>query len=310
MDSQFCQVHTPHPLGKDRDRFLYLINDIQNRKDDYATQLSHITLASMSSTQTAGDGSKHEILSSLLDHGATIQNDAADKELEELWQARLILEIATILDKEMEEVARSLVSLEESETDLFAKLKGKDEEGDDDENLYQDLMKIKSKLDKPRTESIQTRVRAWLRLIQGSEIPRCPVWTTCRQEATDSFFENFEKKNNRPPQMIAELALPTRTGGTNQHALEKLLTFRSEAKDQLQEVHQLLSTATTGLLADPDFSQFADRWNTLLEHHYPVKKFGRGILRFYLFTNNVTEYTGRAIDKSEQGATTLAIFDS
>ncbi|MFN2353747.1 MAG: hypothetical protein ABR512_04380, partial [Desulfopila sp.] len=73
MESHFCHdhikfhttFHTPHPLGEDRQRFLYLINDIQNRKDDYAAQLSHITLASMSEEKSKDDETEQQIVSSL-----------------------------------------------------------------------------------------------------------------------------------------------------------------------------------------------------------------------------------------------------
>ena len=34
MDKQLCQAHTPAPLGKNRERFLRLANDIAERQDD------------------------------------------------------------------------------------------------------------------------------------------------------------------------------------------------------------------------------------------------------------------------------------
>ena len=32
MDQQLCQAHTPVPLGKNRERFLHLVNDIKQRQ--------------------------------------------------------------------------------------------------------------------------------------------------------------------------------------------------------------------------------------------------------------------------------------
>ena len=49
IDSGLCQPHAPSPLGEDRSRFLRLISDIKERKDDYAAQLSALTVAAMSS---------------------------------------------------------------------------------------------------------------------------------------------------------------------------------------------------------------------------------------------------------------------
>jgi len=142
MDSRFCQVHTPHPLGEDRQRFLYLINDIQNRKDDYAAQLSNITLASMSDQKGTGDEAKYQIVSSLLGRHSADKKDRNEQQMDLLWQARLVLKIGEMLDQEEEEVARSLVHLDESEADLFERLKGENAEDDDIAELYSDLDRI------------------------------------------------------------------------------------------------------------------------------------------------------------------------
>jgi len=66
METGFCQVHTPSPLGADRDRFLHLLHDIRTKKDNYVEQLSYLSLTSLSAPATRGDQSKQTIISSLL----------------------------------------------------------------------------------------------------------------------------------------------------------------------------------------------------------------------------------------------------
>ncbi len=83
VDRGLCQVHTPRPLGEDRDRFIHLIRDIQERKDDYAAQLSALTIAGMSGHQSKSDKeSRTSILSTLL--GGDILNQSSKEEEERL----------------------------------------------------------------------------------------------------------------------------------------------------------------------------------------------------------------------------------
>ena len=146
----FCQVHTPSKLGVDRDRFLHLLHDIRNKKDAYVEQLSYLTLASLSAPASRGDNSKQAILSSLL-QGMEQDTDARDEqERLALWQARLVLKIAEILDQEEEELALQLAAIDDREIDLFRTLQGEIlESGEGDEVVedpFQELLELKQKL--------------------------------------------------------------------------------------------------------------------------------------------------------------------
>ncbi len=112
IKSGFCQVHTPCPLGENRNRFLHLVDDIRNRKDDYAAQLSSLVLAGKTGPSAVDEDSEGAILNFL----RTPINQQAklvqvEKE-EKLWQARLVLSIGEILDREEEEIARNLAVLD------------------------------------------------------------------------------------------------------------------------------------------------------------------------------------------------------
>jgi len=66
INSGLCQVDTPCPLGENLDRFLHLVADIRTRKDDYAAQLSSLTLAAMSSSHSSGEQSERAIINEFL----------------------------------------------------------------------------------------------------------------------------------------------------------------------------------------------------------------------------------------------------
>lgn len=311
MNNRFCKIHTPHPLADDRQRFLYLINDIQNRKDDYAAQLSHITLASMSQHQDTDELSKHQIVSSLLGKPLVEKSDGDNNRNAVLWQARLVLKIGEILDREEEELARSLAFLEESETDLFDRLKG---EGDDDQDipeLYEDLNSIKAKLDKPRTDSIDKRLRAWFRYVEGAELPRCPLWSTTSQEAADILFEHHEQEHDSSPQQIATLKLPAVLDPSENNLLTEIDHFHRIAQEQLPPIMSMIFGATGNIADESAFLDAVEKWQQQLDIAYPQEKYGRVTVSFHLFSAPLPRYSGlKTMETELEGAPNiLAIFN-
>jgi hypothetical protein len=300
ITKNFYRYHTPHPLGEDRQRFLYLINDIQNRKDDYAAQLSHLTLASMSEKQNTGESSKHQIVSSLLgrpQNGGKSENIGRD---DLLWQARLVLKIAEVLDREEEEVARSLAFLEESETDLFDKLKGEDDDDQDIADLYDDLKNVRAKLGRPRSESIKKRLKAWFRFIEDAELPDCSIWSTSRQETTDILFENHEKKHGEQPEHLASLELPAVIDHTGKNLLTEIEHFHRVAQEQLPFIIHIISDSKGNLEDDKSFIEARKQWQKQLDIAYPKEKAGRVTVSFHLFSSSLSNYSSIKTPKEKQ----------
>jgi len=310
MDSRFChdytKVHTPHPLGEDRQRFLYLINDIQNRKDDYAAQLSNLTLASMSAPVSSGEDSKNQILSSLLDPGQTLQQDMEQSRAETLWHARLVLAIAELLDREEDEVARAMDFLEESETDLFDRLKG---EMDDDEaeQIYNDPDTISARQGQPRPDSIAKRMRAWFRFVDGAPLPHCPIWATSRQEVVDILLENHEKIHGDEPQHMASIPLPGRTAGNQPASSETIAQFHELFQDQLGSLVTMLTGSATTIAQDKSFLEAVGDYTTALDSRYPKEHHGRTEVHFYRCRGPLSDYSGTR-PATPQGEALLAFF--
>ncbi len=305
MDKGFCQVHTPAPLGEDRERFLHLINDIKNRKDDYAAQLSALTVASMSTPGKQSDDSKGAIVSSLLGtSGIQQENKAQNAALEKLWQARLVLKIAEILDQEEEEIAHALTFLDDTELDLFNRLQGKDGDFPED-NPYEDLMQLRKRLNQPRRETIKNRFRSWKILQNLLTHPDCRMWTTTREEAADIVLEMYEKKTGEAALPLFKTFLPARTGMSTKESLEKITAFKEEAHGLLLEISENLEkvlqqeTVNGSIAFLPDEETWEEKWKTLLEIHFPESSYGRTPLSFHLLANRqpaslFTETTGKA----------------
>ncbi len=306
MDSKFCQGLTLHPLASDKERFLYLINDIKNRKDDYAAQLSHITLASLSEQKTSQHESSHQILSSLL--GRRDNNSDSEKR-NSLWQARLVLSIAEILDGEEEDVARELTLLEDSEADIFNILKG----GDDDTeitSLKDDLSRITAKLDRPRFESVQKRLRAWFRFVQDAALPPCPVWSTSREEVADLLFENHEKHFGRLPERIVDIPLPARFTAADGDIEKEIESFQQAGRQQLDTFYSAIQSSSALVFEQRDYQEAAAEWQKLLDGRYPATQMGRTSASFYRFEKPLPMFSGVKNAESTTGPLLLAVIPS
>ena len=291
----FCQVHTPSRLGADRDRFLHLIHDIRNKKDAYVEQLSYLTLASLSAPASRGDNSKQAILSSLL-HGMDQDADAADEQDRlALWQARLVLKIAEILDQEEEELALQLAAIDDHEIALFRSLQGEiRESGEDDvveDDPFLELLELKQKMNQPRPGMIKNRLRAWTRLYLSGPLPVKPwLWTTRRQEAADILLEQYEKESGQAPLSLLQIELPARISHENTDVIREVEQFRTEVQPDLQELAAILGKLVTtemSIVSDPvslvpQAQAWQEKWNSRLESSFPASQYGRTPLTIYL----------------------------
>ncbi len=305
MERGFCQVHTPAPLGPDRQRFLRLVRDIKERKDDYAAQLSSLTIASLSTPENSKEESRQSIISSLFG----VPPEEADKKEEErqarLWQARLVLAIAEILDHEDEEVVDALSTLDKSEVELFDRLLGRDEESDED-NPFTDLSRLQTTMVPSRGGLTKNRLKAWLCLLEeGRQLPSLWIWTTSRPEMADIIFEKYEATTGRKPTPILQLELPAATGVELQDHMNKIEAFREQAKPLLFEISENLNTLVRrgNIPHEPVRSENGDQvrqWNTLIEAHFPAELYSRIPFCFHLLSEfSLNRLANRSIQDSQ-----------
>jgi hypothetical protein len=292
-ESGFCQVHTPSRLGADRDRFLHLLHDIRNKKDAYVEQLSYLTLASLSAPVSRGDSSKQAILSSLLQ--GMEQGIAGDEqERLALWQARLVLKIAELLDQEEDELALQLATIDDQEIALFRRLQGEmRESGDEDgaeEDPFAELLALKQKMNQPRPGMIKNRLRAWSRLYLSGPMPSLPLWTTRRPEAADILLEQYERDSGQEPRVLLQLDLPAGISREDTDGIREVEQFRAEMGALLQEMAEALAKLVMSEIEDdvdpalllPQAESWQEAWSSRLDASFPAAHYGRTPLTIHL----------------------------
>lgn len=295
----YCQAHTPCPLGDNRDRFLHLIRDIKDRKDDYAAQLSSLTVASMSAKKASIDDSSQGIVASLLGgHGLETTPEADDDV--ELWQARLVLKIGEILDFEEEEVAMQMAMLDDEENGLFKTLQG--ELAEEDESLADELKQLKEKINRPSASTINKRLAAWSRLYNAGSIENNQIWLTHMPEVADTLLERYEEHHNQPACKIAELALPANIGWSKVDSIDVINSFRKDNGDLLDRLTRAISENNSHRLAS-----LQTEWNQAIEASFPESINGLAQLTFYNFTeSSIAELLGK--EKCDEAGKLLGVI--
>jgi len=311
----FCQAHTPCPLGDSRLRFLHLIGDIKDRKDDYAAQLSGLTMAAMSAPRQRGDDTTQEIISSLLGtQGIKDEQEKKDAVIHLLWQARLVLKIAEILDHEEEEIAEQLSLLDDRETALFRQLHGEElEDLEEDELPLRELLEIRDKINHPSASVIRNRFRAWKQLFVAGDLPEWPIWTTPMSEAADIILEQYEVLQGRPALQIGQFALPVSVGQDQQEAFERITSFRGSNADLLSRIAADLAAVVSVMQDEPETevrfpregAAVSSEWTQSMLKNFPAETFGRTTVIAYLLPG---QSFSSILGKKAAGATDRALL--
>jgi len=259
----------PAPLLDNRDRFVRLVHDLQHRRDDYAGQLSHLSLAGLgNSGQTE---TKTSIISTLLKQTG-IQNEEDEQRAMILWQARLLLKLGEIFDREQKDLQENLERISVREKGLLDELR-KDNE--------QPFSKITTASSEKTDSQLRLRLKAWSRLFGlGSHPITASVFITTSRDAFDLISEHYESVHEKHPQKILTLLLSG--GHENDTFAEQRTAFRDDASDLVAAVHRLLENPET--LNEEDQSALngpESRWTALLEHHYPAAENSRCTLSLY-----------------------------
>ncbi len=291
IKSGLCQVHTPCPLGENRKRFQHLVQDISTRTDDYAAQLSALTLATMSDSNDKSGLSEREIITAIktpAQHTAEIKKDT-EKE-EKLWQARLVLAIGEILDKEEEEIARNLAHLEDDEASLFQELHGEDNISDTEDSPFAEISQMKENLRVLHPGSVKNRGKAWKILFSKSNLQDSDILLTTIPESVELLFEEYEKISGNTALEIGKLPLPGFTGWEREKACNATLDFHTKYSTLITELEKDLSAAknnreltgqnTKNSCLSADLSK---SWESALEQEFPQEAHGRIAATIYLF---------------------------
>ncbi|MHB8808393.1 MAG: hypothetical protein ACYC9M_00065 [Desulfobulbaceae bacterium] len=272
----FCTVQVPAPLGEDRERFLRLVSDLRSRRDDYAAQLGHLTLAGISSASRKKTETKSSIVGSLL-AGYGIKNEGRDRRKMLLWQSRLLLKMAEMHGADQEELRRQVRRIREKEQGMLAGLR---DEAELPFGLPGSLADVGMD-----SATLRQQRKAWARLlVLGEAEPETRIFISSDRDSVDLLIEEFEKRTGTPPVHLGQIALPARYPDPDGFG-EKVRQFREEGAELLALLQERLNGQTV-LNSTGGFSgEEQDAWDALLERFFPAAQYGRASLLLYACLN-------------------------
>ncbi len=289
MEQGLCQGHTPVPLEKNRQRFLHLIRDIKERRDDYGAQLASLTMAAMSTPSSRDGEARHEIISSLLS-SHSLSTSLSDDEVE-LWQARLVLAIAEILEKDEDDLQQKLQMLDSQEMKMFRSLQGED---GNEENPFADLEQIKARLETRKPQAEKNRFNAWLRLMKHFQVPDGLFWLASSQDSADQIVNRFEQKTGGIVIPLLSLPFPAHISISSTYLVKQIKEFHQES----QQIREAISNELEKLARSADYdpgsadmllpgtTDWVESWNLMLEDHFPASNHGRSEVTIYILPDN------------------------
>ncbi len=290
MEQGLCQGHTPVPLEKNRDRFLHLIKDIQERKDDYSAQLASLTMAAMSTPASAKTGeSKHEIISSLLS-AHSLSTSSSTEEIE-LWQARLVLAIAEILEKDEDDLQQNLDMLDSQEMEMFRSLQG---DAGNEDDPFAELEQIKARMETRRPQAEKNRFRAWMRLISRYQLPEDLFWLASSQDSADQIINTFEKGTGSIVIPVLSLPVPAHINVSTGYLVKQIKDFHQDTEQIRLAIKNDLENLARVKDYDPGSAQtllpgttdWVENWDIVLEDHFPASNHGRSQVTIYILPDN------------------------
>jgi hypothetical protein len=260
----FC---CPAPLEDDRERFLRLVNDLQNRPDDYAGQLANLSLAGLG--RRGEQESKTTIINTLLKQNGIKEKNQEQRETV-LWQARLVLALGEIFDRDQAAIQKNLAQLAAKQQGLLDELR------EDDQQPFSFTKKIMAS--NTQTEKqLRLRLKAWSRLFAlGNKGMEASILVTSNPDAFDLLVEQYECDQRTTLKEFLTIPLPFKS---NISSIDRPALFRAAA-----DLHPRFDA----LFNDPDNvgdqnkSQLLNEWTTLLKTHFPTTDFGRCHLSLYI----------------------------
>lgn len=281
------QPHVPAPLGDDREQFLRLIGDINERKEHLVAQLSKMTVDSNLAPSGAKPlDLKQSIVASLLQEYCMKSANTGNSL--QLWQARLVLVIAEILDSNEEALREQLFFFNEDEVAMFRSLQGEDDSNEED--IFSELETIKARLEQSRLGGITKRFNAWLRLLQNQPIPPIKVWLALTRTSGDQIFNRYESTCKTHAVPLLKLALPAQIAASGKYVFEEIEKFHKATmhihRGLVTDFERAVRTVPyVGKLQEsllPYDTDWAEQWEVALDDFFPASSYGRNDITFYL----------------------------
>ena len=324
-----CTGYAPAPLGSDQDRFNHLIRELQSYRSEDLTRLFSFAKAEITSGQIRDqDESSAGTLFTAL-HKPT-DSSSSESLRERLWQARLVLKLAEMLDEKEAEISNGLAAVTSIEQKLYGSLQGTDEPDPDelasiagDDTTAPENSFAQQPNDQPLSQAdllIPLRVKAWaeLFLVDRLKKPACFL-ATAQKDAAALLIDGCENVFHKQPEKLLSLLLPVAPLlGTDDKAAEEFLYRRremqTEENDCLAAIDNfLLETAglngpgpgTINIPAAPD--RKVQAWNAAVLKTFLGATESSKTLTFYCFPAiSIEQLFQRLFHLADPGTTSKA----
>jgi len=300
-----CTGYAPAPLGNDRDRFNHLVRELQSYRSEDITRLFSFAKAEITSGQIRDqDESSAGTLFTAL-HKPT-DSSSSESLRERLWQARLVLKLAEMLEENEAEIKNGLAAVTSIEQKLYGSLQGTGEPDPDElASIAGDDTAApgNSFAQQPNDQSlsqadllIPLRVKAWAELLMVDRLrkPTCFL-ATAQKDAAALLIDGCENVFHKQPVKLLSLLLPVAPPlGADDKAAEEFFNRRrimqTEVNGSLAAIDDfLLETAGLngigpGIINLPaDLDKEIHSWNAAVLNTFPGATENSKMLDFYCF---------------------------
>ena len=295
--------YAPAPLGDDLARFSRLLREMETSGPDEFSRL----FSTAKTTGAAGQVRDQDEVSAGTVYTA-LHKDAGEKAAirhkERLWQARLILKLAEMLNSREAEVRQGLAQVSRVEQKLFATLAGP---GQDDADIPAVLDALHThfqpKADitpaaatSPGTSGlfIPQRVKAWSELyLADSSDPLPLILAAANPESGGLLLDGYENTWRRKPKKLFTLAIPALHPAAAEETLDAYLSsrasFRRAVRDNLEYLAGFLRKTAAGgatpenRVENPLLLENITAWEEKMNDHFPGPGKNMQELEFYSF---------------------------
>ena len=262
-DDNHCRYFSPAPLGDDRERFLSLVQDLEGKRDHYAEQLGHLSLAGFTQSSREVGETKGAIISDLL-RPKDSDDSLLEKKMQILWQARLVLKLGEMYDQQQQSLQDDMQRVMDQENSLFGELR-------QEEDVSFAFTRQLGGATQSNSVLEDHRLKAWVRLLAlGSVSPTVSaVFVTSDRRGLDYLVEKYEAVTGREPEGLTVLLLPPweQDGVSNENELS--------VGANGQEILTSLRSALVVGVGDDNWEQSAQRWNDLIRSGCPEENCSR-----------------------------------
>jgi len=285
-----CRAYTPAPLHGDLVRFNRLLREMETSRSE---DLARLFSAAKAPVTTREIGDKDETSSGSVFSAlqSETEMEISTERKERLWQSRLILKLAEMLDRREAEVRKGLAQVALLEQKVFSSLEGSSDVDTDDHAELPELDKLEHLASrKPGFAELNVgasallaplRVKAWAELFQSDPaMRRPPVLVAANADCGSILLDGCEDTWHKSPQRLFTLTIPTFSNltadkSTKNDYLISRNRVRASAIVQLEYFEKFFNEAVAFVDPLPGdqvaiLAEQVDYWNKVVESGFPA----------------------------------------